>query len=690
MTKKLLLILLLLVPFLTKGQVTIDSTYGYDILHGLYYGHNTNVLGIDQNLYTEAYFPQNEDYERPAVEIFTGGSLLTNDTSDKKCSQLAKYLASRGYVVFIPTYRTGWLVSADTPQVNMWVNKAYIRAVQDANALTRFIKYNSDNFYVDTNKVYSTGFSAGGIISLAQAYLDDSEMINHYGLGSLFNQSNEITWQTSKINAIVPMWGGVFDTSIIDNETTPVCFIQGTKDKVVYWKEGYYRHKVHIFGEYYLNQKAIEQGIQSEYHWMVGVAHGVKTTSPYWDSCKVWTNEFLYQFSSIQIPQLIEYPDGDYGDLGSKVIPQTYQIHSNSQYRSLVSIDTLQYNGVNAISVIILGDGFTSSQQDSFKYYSQKVVDKFNSTEPFKSYSKSFNYYCLHTNSIESGVKHPNTALDCNTANPSVPISNPNNYFGATFDYGGIHRLVYCTNQSLLTSTLQGLNYQYAVVLVNSPYYGGSGGNYPTATCNSQSTDIMLHEFNHKFTNAGDEYSGTSCGSVHYNTDMNSNTAPKNFNISGADYCITHYCQTSTCKMRNLSYGFCPVCKDSIMHKIKSLTLTTPRRVLSELATCDNCSPCLTFDPAFRTFMQTNSSKVCYIEKHTNIPTTDWFYTNTSPYSTWYKSFNGVTSNPSFDWDGSWHFSNDANQACFDSIQAKPSYLEINGTYHLNTGKDSI
>ena len=97
----------------------------------------------------------------------------------------------------------------------------------------------------------------------------------------------------------------------------------------------------------YLNQKAIEQGIQSEYHWMVGVAHGVKTTSPYWDSCKVWTNEFLYQFSSIQIPQLIEYPDGDYGDLGSKVIPQTYQIHSNSQYRSLVNIDTLQYNGIN-------------------------------------------------------------------------------------------------------------------------------------------------------------------------------------------------------------------------------------------------------------------------------------------------------------------------------------------------------
>lgn len=117
---------------------------------------------------------------------------------------------------------------------------------------------------------------------------------------------------------------------------------------------------------------------------------------------------------------------------------------------------------------------------------------------------------------------------------------------------------------------------------------------------------------------------------------------------------------------------------------------TTPRLVLSELICSLTCSPCTIFDPTFRTLMNTNSSKVVYTERHTNIPSADAYYIQGSPYTQWYKSFNGIVANPVFYWDGKFHFTNDANQACFDSIQAKPAYLIINSTFHLNATKDSI
>lgn len=117
---------------------------------------------------------------------------------------------------------------------------------------------------------------------------------------------------------------------------------------------------------------------------------------------------------------------------------------------------------------------------------------------------------------------------------------------------------------------------------------------------------------------------------------------------------------------------------------------SVPRKVLSEYICATTCGPCSIFSPTMRALMNTNSDKVVYIERHTNIPSADAFYSQGWPYSTWYKVFNQVTGNPIFFWDGKFHFTNDANQTCLDSIYSKPSYLEINSTYYLSPDKDSV
>lgn len=127
-----------------------------------------------------------------------------------------------------------------------------------------------------------------------------------------------------------------------------------------------------------------------------------------------------------------------------------------------------------------------------------------------------------------------------------------------------------------------------------------------------------------------------------------------------------------------------------LKQQITPIQQTTPRVVLSEYICATTCAPCTIFSPVMRNLMSINASKVAYTERHTNIPSADVFYTQGNPYTQWYKNFNGITGNPIFYWDGKFHFTNDANQVCFDSIQIKPSYLQISSLYHLNPLKDSV
>ena len=407
----------------------------------------------------------------------------------------------------------------------------------------------------------------------------------------------------------------------------------------------------------------------------------------------MYASAFGQNYKTISNSDKLEYPSDNYGNIGFIKTPLSIKSNITTNLFN-TSKDTLVYNGVNAINIVIMGDGFLTSEQDSFIYYSNKIVDKFYSTKPFSDYKKSFNFYIINIQSTESGVKHPITAPDCD---PLMPYSNPTTPFGCTFDYGNVHRLVYAVNQSVVNQILTENfpNASYGIILVNSKFYGGSGGTYPVTTKNIQSSDIMIHEFGHRFANLADEYTvNSSCGSDHPN--VTNIISPLKWDsivhtyYLGANYCNSWYRPEPNCKMQNLSYPFCKVCQKIIENKIKSMTLATQRKVLSELICATTCGPCGTFDPIFESFMNTNITKVTYTERHTSIPSPDPYYLQSNPYSQWYMNFNGIVSNPVFYWDGKFHFTNDANQACFDSIQAKPSYLQISGQYHLNAAKDSI
>lgn len=260
------------------------------------------------------------------------------------------------------------------------------------------------------------------------------------------------------------------------------------------------------------------------------------------------------------------------------------------------TVDTILNNGdkTNRINLVFMGDGYTSSQQAQFIVDVNTILDKFFLTSPLTEYKPFFNVYAVRVNSVESGAKHPNSATDCSTASPAVPVMTPNTYFGATFDYGGTHRLLYCPNTTAINNVLQTNTpwFDKALIVVNTPYYGGSGGNYSIGSVHPSSAEIMIHEFGHSFAGLADEYGGSYCtGLEKPNVTQETNPSlikwknwinpgmpiptPANSNCSsvglynGANYCTNGwYRPKCDCKMRTLNQPLCDVCKQEFILKI--------------------------------------------------------------------------------------------------------------------------
>jgi hypothetical protein len=126
-------------------------------------------------------------------------------------------------------------------------------------------------------------------------------------------------------------------------------------------------------------------------------------------------------------------------------------------------------------------------------------------------------------------------------------------------------------------------SYDQVMMVVNSIYYGGSGGSIATATKNVSSGEIAIHEIGHSFASLADEYwAGAVYAAEKPNMTAQSNsTVVKWKNWVGTNSVgVYPYVggpgwyrpvQNSQCKMEVLNAPFCPVCKEAIVERIHTL-----------------------------------------------------------------------------------------------------------------------
>lgn len=258
----------------------------------------------------------------------------------------------------------------------------------------------------------------------------------------------------------------------------------------------------------------------------------------------------------------------------------------NTTFSQVFDVETIKNEGENSkrINLVILGDGYTVGELSQFETDADNFITAMFSQTPFAEYSNYFNAHIINVISNESGANHPGTAVD--EASYNVPVSTVDNYFGSTYDGFGSHRLLYAPNSALVMSVLADNfpEYDQAIILVNAPYYGGSGGEFPVASTGDDADEIAIHEMGHSLVNLKDEYyPGDALAEESIN--MTQETDPalvrwKNWlNLNGIgiyQYCATGSCASwyrphQTCKMRYLGFTFCAVCKEGIIEKIHDL-----------------------------------------------------------------------------------------------------------------------
>lgn len=250
-------------------------------------------------------------------------------------------------------------------------------------------------------------------------------------------------------------------------------------------------------------------------------------------------------------------------------------------------VDTLMNNGRRANRIIFsyVGDGYQAAQQSSFITNATAINTGMFAQAPFSQYKSFFNSYAIKVPSTDAGAKHPGTASDEGSSG-GQPVANPNNYFQSTFDYGSIHRLLVPTNNAGLFNVLASNvpDYDQGFIVVNSSYYGGSGGTYATASTHTSAIEVAIHEIGHSFAGLADEYwAGDIYASEKPNMTQNTNPATvkwKNwyginnigiFPYGSSGNPANWYRPHQLCKMQYLGYPFCSVCTERLVDRIHQL-----------------------------------------------------------------------------------------------------------------------
>ena len=252
-------------------------------------------------------------------------------------------------------------------------------------------------------------------------------------------------------------------------------------------------------------------------------------------------------------------------------------------------VDTIQYAGPEAVNFVLLGDGYTATQQTKFVSDAKKVYNALFQKAPMNKYKKWFNLYVIKVISKESGISHPGVLRDGVYVCPegsSMPIKNVDTYFGIHFDAYNIHRLPCPDNSSKIYNLLNAImpDYQMVGIMCNTTEYGGAGGSYLTCTTHSSAAEIFIHEFGHTFASLADEYYAGD----NYLGEYPNHTATKSektikwkhwwglsgvgaFPIGGSTKGEKYYKPVNgTCEMEYLNKQFCPVCRETLIEELHS------------------------------------------------------------------------------------------------------------------------
>lgn len=272
-----------------------DTVYhSVKVTTDIVYGSNFNIYENEvDTLKLDIYEPDSlVDYLRPLIIYVHGGGFTGGDKATDKAVSFGNFFAKSGYLYSSINYR----LCVDDPDDTIDNFECVYMCTQDAKSAVRFFRKYANDYCVDTSRTFMIGTSAGASICLNAAYWDQSEadlIFDTADFGTLENSSGNEGY-SSQPQAIVSCWGGVPDTSWLQNEMTPNYLFHGTDDPVVPYVWGLAVNGVYLFGSYTIHEASLAENIESYLHPFVGAGHGVPDGSLQFDTLINLSADFFF------------------------------------------------------------------------------------------------------------------------------------------------------------------------------------------------------------------------------------------------------------------------------------------------------------------------------------------------------------------------------------------------------------
>jgi hypothetical protein len=162
-------------------------------------------------------------------------------------------------------------------------------------------------------------------------------------------------------------------------------------------------------------------------------------------------------------------------------------------------VDIILDNGPAAqkLDIVILGDGYSTTEMEKFRKDVTRLTDVLLNAEPFKSRKKDLNIRAIETPGSQSGVTKPQ---------PGVFKRSP---LSVSYGIFGSERYALTFDNKTVRNIASEVPYDLMIILINEKTYGGGGiyNLYSVVSADNKFAGyMMVHEFGHHMGGLADEY----------------------------------------------------------------------------------------------------------------------------------------------------------------------------------------
>lgn len=233
-------------------------------------------------------------------------------------------------------------------------------------------------------------------------------------------------------------------------------------------------------------------------------------------------------------------------------------------------------NDYESFVILLLGDGYTKSENDKFLNDIIPRCDALLQTEPYRSYADRINVYAVFTPSSESGI----SVAYQNEKDTYYHLAHYGNIVNFTKDGSDKARNVKTALENNFLDP-KGVVGTIHIFSNTSTRFGSSTGSLFSFSSLSGGAESLIHEISHSIGKLKDEYGRISDGvNTSLSSDKDSLPWRKLLGFGGVGICQNGndpngYIPTASCIMRDLSStSFCEVCKLEISKRLNSYLYT--------------------------------------------------------------------------------------------------------------------